>query len=126
MSTVRVIKRLRGLPNLEDPYAVLDVPPRADPATLKAARNALARELHPDRCKHPDAPHYMAMVNVAYGTLEDPALRKRADLILDTQSSECSACKGVGKVWRQKGFGRKYAVPCGACASTGKSSSPPA
>lgn len=96
-----------------NPYTVLGVPEGADEAQIKRAHRALARTLHPDRAGG-DAQE-MARVNTAYNLLSDP--KRRALYDATHKVLKCSRCGGKGFVWRQKGFTRKEAVPCGLCSS---------
>lgn len=61
----------------DDPWAILGVPPGADPATLKRAYHALVRQYHPDRHLAEGVPSEfirvaesrMAQINTAYAAL---------------------------------------------------------
>ena len=59
-----------------DYYALLEVPPDADPETIRASHKRLLKKLHPDRNPHVD-PSQVAVLNAAYEVLADP--QKRAD-----------------------------------------------
>ncbi len=67
----------RGLPigQMVDPYHVLGVPPEASEAAIRAAYRRLARALHPDVNRAPDAAARMREINAAYALLRDPAGR---------------------------------------------------
>jgi molecular chaperone DnaJ len=63
-----------------DLYAVLGVGPGASDEEIKRAYRKLARELHPDVNKDPDAERRFKEVSAAYQTLSDPARRRQYDL----------------------------------------------
>lgn len=62
-------------------YDVLGVPRNADADALRAAHRRLARELHPDVNKAPDAAQKFAEVQEAYDVLSDDAKRRLYDQI---------------------------------------------
>lgn len=62
-----------------DFYEILGVPRSAGEAEIKSAYRRLARELHPDRNKAPDASTRFAEVQEAYDTLSDAPKRKMYD-----------------------------------------------
>lgn len=69
------------MPKVHSHYENLKVARDAPPEAIRAAYRALTRQHHPDR--HPDdaqAQRIMAMVNVAYAVLSDPARRREHDL----------------------------------------------
>lgn len=66
-------------PHPRDPYEVLGVPRSAGEAEIKSAYRKLARELHPDRNKAPDAAAKFNEVQNAYDTLSDTAKKKIYD-----------------------------------------------
>ncbi|TVQ61320.1 MAG: J domain-containing protein [Phycisphaerales bacterium] len=62
-----------------DYYAVLNVPRDASTDDLRAAHRKLARELHPDVNKSPDAAARFQEVQEAYDVLSDPEKRSKYD-----------------------------------------------
>jgi len=61
-----------------DYYQILQIPPSADPAEIKAAYRKLAHEYHPD--KNPDnksAPARFELIKEAYETLSNPARKEQ-------------------------------------------------
>jgi len=60
-------------------YHVLGVESDADAAGIRRAHRRLARELHPDVNKAPDAAGRFALVQTAYETLSDPERRASYD-----------------------------------------------
>ncbi|HKV85961.1 MAG TPA: J domain-containing protein [Ktedonobacterales bacterium] len=62
-----------------DYYALLEVAPDADDATIRATFRRLARRYHPDVAGTGNLEHMRAL-NVAYQTLSDPEQRSRYDL----------------------------------------------
>lgn len=62
-------------------YEVLQVLPTASDSVIKAAYRTLAQQYHPD--KHPEngaaTSNMMQMINEAYRTLSNPALRQQYD-----------------------------------------------
>lgn len=63
----------------QDYYATLGVSKSADDPTIKKAYRELARKLHPDVNKKPDAEERFKAVNEAYQVLSDPDKRARYD-----------------------------------------------
>ena len=64
---------------MEDLYDILGVARDASADAIKTAYRALARKLHPDVNKAPDAQEQFAKVQQAYEVLSDDAKRKRYD-----------------------------------------------
>ena len=62
-----------------DWYAILQLPPNADAAAIKAAHRSRAREVHPDVNAAADANARMAELNRARDVLLDPAARAAYD-----------------------------------------------
>jgi curved DNA-binding protein CbpA len=60
-------------------YEVLNVPPTASAAEIRAAYLGLVRKLHPDVNRHPDAESVMKIVNDAWSVLGDEASRDTYD-----------------------------------------------
>jgi molecular chaperone DnaJ len=63
-----------------DLYAVLGVSREATPEEIKKAYRRLARELHPDVNRDPEAEQRFKQVTAAYEVLSDPARRRQYDL----------------------------------------------
>jgi curved DNA-binding protein len=63
----------------KDYYAILGVAKTATQAEIKKAYRKLARELHPDTNKDPDAERRFKEANEAHAVLSDPEKRKRYD-----------------------------------------------
>lgn len=79
MVTLKNMKsRTRGA--TDDYYAVLGVAPTASPAEIRQAYRELARHLHPDVNRAPDAAAQFAALARAYATLSDPERRRAYDL----------------------------------------------
>lgn len=57
-------------------YQILSVTRHADAAAIKRSYRELARQLHPDTSKHPEAKTHFQILNDAYQILNDP-LRRR-------------------------------------------------
>ena len=60
----------------QDFYMILQVHPSAEPEIIKSAYRRLAQMYHPDVSKNPQAPKNMQLINQAYATVSDPALRR--------------------------------------------------
>lgn len=67
------------MPAQRDYYEILGVPRGADADAIKAAYRKLARELHPDVNKAPDAEQKFKETTEAYAVLSDPDKRKKYD-----------------------------------------------
>ena len=65
---------------LPDLYGILGVPRGAPDDEIKRRYRQLARELHPDVNKDPDAERRFKEITAAYQTLSDPARRRQYDL----------------------------------------------
>jgi molecular chaperone DnaJ len=65
---------------LPDLYAVLGLARGATEEEIKRAYRQLARELHPDINKDPEAERRFKQITAAYETLKDPARRRQYDL----------------------------------------------
>src|SRR5687768_7607125 len=63
----------------KDYYAILGVPKTASQAEIKKAYRKLARELHPDTNKDPEAEKRFKDANEAHAVLADPDKRKQYD-----------------------------------------------
>lgn len=64
---------------MESPYSILGIPKTASAGEIKAAYRKLARKLHPDVNKEPDAQKKFAQVQQAYEILSDETKRTRYD-----------------------------------------------
>lgn len=62
-----------------DPYKTLQVDPEAEDEVIQAAYRRLARKYHPDLADTPDAAAKMALINVAWEVIGDPASRAAYD-----------------------------------------------
>src|SRR5437660_8053758 len=65
---------------LPDLYGILGVPRGVPDDEIKRRYRQLARELHPDVNKDPDAERRFKQITAAYQTLSDPAKRRQYDL----------------------------------------------
>ena len=85
-------------------YEVLDVPPDATPAQIKAAYRILVQLHHPDRLQQANAQvrryaeERLKKINEAYAVLGDPASRARYDASPESREAEAGeAAKTSGK-----------------------------
>ncbi len=62
-----------------DPYKTLQVDSEAEDEVIQAAYRRLARKYHPDLAETPDAAARMALINVAWEVIGDPAARAAYD-----------------------------------------------
>ncbi|MFH0961642.1 MAG: DnaJ C-terminal domain-containing protein [archaeon] len=63
----------------EDYYSILGISKNASTEEVKKSFRALARKLHPDVSKAPDATEKFKKINEAYSVLSDPAKRAKYD-----------------------------------------------
>ena len=71
----------------KDYYAILGVPKTATQAEIKKAYRKLARELHPDTNKDPDAEKSFKEANEAYAVLSDPEKRAAFDKLAQRRAA---------------------------------------
>jgi curved DNA-binding protein CbpA len=76
-----------------DLYAVLEVEPSADLASIRAAYRRQARRYHPDANGDgsPESASRMRLVNLAWATLRDPQQRAAYDLLRTRQGDRPAA-----------------------------------
>ena len=88
-----------------DYYAILGVPKTATQAEIKKAYRKLARELHPDTNKEPDAERRFKEANEAQAVLTDPEKRKQYDELGENWQAYQQAGFGSGGATDWAGFG---------------------
>lgn len=69
----------KAVMEVEDLYQILGVAPDAPAEVVHAAYRALARTIHPDVCKDPNASAHFILVSKAYSVLKDPERRRQYD-----------------------------------------------
>ena len=89
----------------KDYYAILGVPKTATQADIKKAYRKLARELHPDTNKDPDAEKRFKEANEAQAVLSDPEKRKQYDELGANWQAYQQAGFGSGGATDWAGFG---------------------
>ena len=89
----------------KDYYAILGVPKTATQAEIKKAYRKLARELHPDTNKDPDAEKRFKEANEAHAVLSDPQKRKQYDELGANWQAYQQAGFGSGGATDWGGFG---------------------
>ena len=89
----------------KDYYATLGVPKTASQAEVKKAYRRLARELHPDTNKDPDAEKRFKEANEAHAVLSDAAKRKQYDELGANWQAYQNAGFGSGGATDWAGFG---------------------
>jgi curved DNA-binding protein CbpA len=68
------------MPDVPDPYKVLQVDSEAEDEVIQAAYRRLARKYHPDLASTPEAATRMSAINAAWELIGDPAARAAFDL----------------------------------------------
>lgn len=89
----------------KDYYATLGVPKTASQAEIKKAYRKLARELHPDTNKDPEAEKRFKDANEAHAVLADPEKRKQYDELGANWQAYQQAGFGSGGATDWGGFG---------------------
>ncbi len=89
-----------------DYYTLLGVAPDADENGVRRAYRALARRLHPDVNKAPDAAERFAALAEAYTVLSDPDRRRAYDLSRHAPPSWGGSSGGIPDAARQSRQGR--------------------
>ena len=89
----------------KDYYATLGVPKTATTAEIKKAYRKLARKLHPDTNKDPDAERRFKEANEAQAVLTDPEKRKQYDELGDNWQAYQQTGYGSGGATDWAGFG---------------------
>ncbi len=89
----------------KDYYATLGVPKTATQADIKKAYRRLARELHPDTNKDPDAERRFKEANEAHAVLSDAGKRKQYDELGANWQAYQHAGYGSGGATDWAGFG---------------------
>jgi curved DNA-binding protein len=89
----------------KDYYATLGVPKTATPAEIKKAYRKLARELHPDTNKDPDAEQRFKEANEAHAVLADAEKRRQYDELGANWQAYQQAGYGSGGATDWAGFG---------------------
>ena len=89
----------------KDYYATLGVPKTASQAEIKKAYRRLARELHPDTNKEPDAEKRFKDANEAHAVLSDAEKRKQYDELGANWQAYQQAGFGSGGATDWAGFG---------------------
>jgi curved DNA-binding protein len=89
----------------KDYYATLGVPQTATPAEIKKAYRKLARELHPDTNKDPEAEKRFKEANEAHAVLSDAEKRKQYDELGANWQAYQQAGYGSGNATDWAGFG---------------------
>ena len=85
----------RILANRRNYYGVLNLTPQTTSnASVKKSYHKIARVIHPDKCKHPDASAAMSVVTAANSTLTTPKLKQSYDLYYNTQDVSENAKSG--------------------------------
>lgn len=85
-----------GMPP-SDHYATLGLTPRATQEQIKNAYRQLARKLHPDINKAPDATSRFSAIQHAYEVLADPMQRAEYDTKRDYDASGHGMPESVGR-----------------------------
>ena len=89
----------------KDYYAILGVPKTATQAEIKKAYRKLARQLHPDTNKDPDAEKRFKEANEAQAVLTDPEKRKQYDELGENWQAYQQAGYDSGGATDWAGFG---------------------
>lgn len=111
-------------PKARDHFELLGVHKGSTNDEITAARNELARLLHPDRWetqprRKGDAAAAMATVNMAATILTSKDKRLKYLAELATGRGKCPTCQGEGHVKKQRGFKVAKGGPCSMCGGSG-------
>lgn len=98
-----------------DHYATLGLTPRATQEQIKNAYRQLARKLHPDLNKAPDATSRFSAIQHAYEVLADPMQRAEYDTKRDYDASGHGMPESVGR-----GAGPLFVVEHCRCQVVGR------
>eukprot|EP00188_Purpureofilum_apyrenoidigerum_P005020 Plantae.Rhodophyta-Purpureofilum_apyrenoidigerum.ctg6154.p1 GENE.Plantae.Rhodophyta-Purpureofilum_apyrenoidigerum.ctg6154~~Plantae.Rhodophyta-Purpureofilum_apyrenoidigerum.ctg6154.p1 ORF type:complete len:375 (-),score=62.56 Plantae.Rhodophyta-Purpureofilum_apyrenoidigerum.ctg6154:132-1256(-) len=90
-----------------DHYMILNVPQDATAAQLKKHYHALARILHPDKCKLPRGEDAMKDVSIAYETLTNEAKRKQYDMYMNARKENPEAGVETYTEWEARQAGSR-------------------
>jgi curved DNA-binding protein CbpA len=89
------------MPDITDPYKILQVDPEAEDEVIQAAYRRLARKYHPDLAATPEAATRMAAINAAWEMIGDAVARETFDRKrsagAETGATASQAPEGTGR-----------------------------
>ena len=102
---------------MNNPYRTLGVSRQSSQEEIREAYRALARIHHPD--KPTGISDRFAEITAAHSLLTNPKKLSAFIAALTVTQSPCTACRGAGAKFKQRGLTAREATTCTACDGIG-------